>query len=258
MLAIATESIVKLVAFLAVGVFVTFWMFDGPVAAVRPGAGAAAHRGRAHPRAAVRHPARDDAAVVRRDHAAAAAVPRHGGREQQRGRDPARRLAVSALSRADQPVRGADRARRPARPSRRRRSTATCSCWRCRSRPAPSCSPLAAFIGGLSAATAMVIVEIGRARHHGVERPRRAAACCKRREALLAGTRRCRRAAADGAADRDLRHPAASPTCITARPARRSSPRSACCPSPPSRSSRPPSSAACSGGAAPRAARSPA
>jgi Na+/proline symporter/signal transduction histidine kinase len=32
MLAIATESIVKLVAFLAVGVFVTFWMFDGPIA----------------------------------------------------------------------------------------------------------------------------------------------------------------------------------------------------------------------------------
>ena len=30
MLAIATESIVKLAAFLAVGVFVTFWMFDGP------------------------------------------------------------------------------------------------------------------------------------------------------------------------------------------------------------------------------------
>lgn len=30
MLAIATESIVKLFAFLAVGIFVTFWMFDGP------------------------------------------------------------------------------------------------------------------------------------------------------------------------------------------------------------------------------------
>ncbi len=30
MLAVATESIVKLVAFLAVGAFVTFWMFDGP------------------------------------------------------------------------------------------------------------------------------------------------------------------------------------------------------------------------------------
>ncbi len=32
MLAVATESIVKLVAFLAVGIFVTFWMFDGPIA----------------------------------------------------------------------------------------------------------------------------------------------------------------------------------------------------------------------------------
>jgi Na+/proline symporter/signal transduction histidine kinase len=32
MLAIATETIVKLVAFLAVGIFITFWMFDGPVA----------------------------------------------------------------------------------------------------------------------------------------------------------------------------------------------------------------------------------
>src|SRR6187200_2555906 len=32
MLAIATESIIKLVAFLAVGIFVTFWMFDGPTA----------------------------------------------------------------------------------------------------------------------------------------------------------------------------------------------------------------------------------
>src|SRR6476620_8214763 len=32
MLAIATESIVKLVAFVGVGVFVTFWMFNGPLA----------------------------------------------------------------------------------------------------------------------------------------------------------------------------------------------------------------------------------
>src|SRR5215208_7105786 len=31
MLAIAAESIVKLVAFLAVGIFVTYWMFDGPI-----------------------------------------------------------------------------------------------------------------------------------------------------------------------------------------------------------------------------------
>ena len=32
MLAIAAESLVKLIAFVAVGVFVTFWMFDGPAA----------------------------------------------------------------------------------------------------------------------------------------------------------------------------------------------------------------------------------
>ena len=32
MLAVAAESIVKLVAFLAVGIFVTFWIFDGPLA----------------------------------------------------------------------------------------------------------------------------------------------------------------------------------------------------------------------------------
>jgi Na+/proline symporter/signal transduction histidine kinase len=35
MLAIAAESLVKLFAFLAVGVFVTFWMFDGPMALFR-------------------------------------------------------------------------------------------------------------------------------------------------------------------------------------------------------------------------------
>ena len=68
-------------------------------------------------------------------------------------------LAVSALSRADQPVRGADRDRRPADLPGRRRSTATCSCWRCRCRPAPSVLTIVAFVGGLSAATAMVIVE---------------------------------------------------------------------------------------------------
>ena len=39
MLAIATESLVKLFAFLAVGIFVTFWMFDGPA-----GLFAAAHQ----------------------------------------------------------------------------------------------------------------------------------------------------------------------------------------------------------------------
>ncbi len=51
MLAIATELIVKLVAFVAVGIFVTFWMFDGPFCAVRPSARAARYRRGADARA---------------------------------------------------------------------------------------------------------------------------------------------------------------------------------------------------------------
>ena len=147
MLAIAAESIVKLVAFVAVGVFVTFWMFDGPTALFSQAMERPAHRGRADPRAAGRHPDRDDAAVVRRDPAAAAPVPRHRGGEQQRGRDQARVLAVPALSRADQPVRAADRDGRPADLPGRQASTATCSCWRCRWSPSPTpsrCSPSSA------------------------------------------------------------------------------------------------------------------
>ena len=66
MLAIATESLVKLVAFLAVGVFVTFWMFDGPAALFARGDGAAAHRGHARRTSRVSSTlVGDDAAVVR-------------------------------------------------------------------------------------------------------------------------------------------------------------------------------------------------
>ena len=85
---------------------------------------------------------------------------------------------------------------------------------------------------------------IGRARHHGVERHRHAAGAAAARDADRA-------AASDVGAllltvrrRRDLRDPVVSPICITARPATRSSPRSACCRSPRSRSSRRPSSAA--------------
>ena len=49
MLAIAAESIVKLVAFLAVGIFVTFWMFDGPVALFSLAHAVAAGRPRCSP-----------------------------------------------------------------------------------------------------------------------------------------------------------------------------------------------------------------
>ena len=83
MLAIATESIVKLFAFLAVGIFVTFWMFGGPGAlfeAARQSPQTASHL---HARAAVRHAGRHHAVVVRGDHPAAAAIPCGGGREQQ-------------------------------------------------------------------------------------------------------------------------------------------------------------------------------
>ena len=51
----------------------------------------------------------DDGAVAARDRAAAASVPRDGRREQRRGRTAPRGLAVSALSRAHQSVRRADR-----------------------------------------------------------------------------------------------------------------------------------------------------
>ena len=110
MLAIATESIVKLLAFLAVGIFVTFVMFHGPFALFdardrRPRIPPLSCRQRAAIRAVLRH----DGAVAVRDRAVAAAIPRHGGREPQRGRNPPRRLDVSALSGADQSVRAADR-----------------------------------------------------------------------------------------------------------------------------------------------------
>ena len=127
MLAVATESIVKLVAFLAAGAFVTFWMFT-PVELIE--------RAMKTPEAvrAINYVAVDrqfphhDAAVVLRDHAAAAAVSRQRGRElQPRGGQP-RPLAVSALSGRHQPVRDSDRARRPRHLSvRRRRQRHVCA-----------------------------------------------------------------------------------------------------------------------------------
>ena len=71
----------------------------------------------------------------------------------------ARRLGLSAVPAADQPVRAADRARRPAALRRRRAPTPRPSCCRCRWPPAQPALALLAFIGGLSAATGMIIVE---------------------------------------------------------------------------------------------------
>ena len=109
MLAVATESIVKLVAFIAAGAFVTFWMF-GPVElierAMKTPEAVRAHRLHAVDRQFPHH----GAAVVLRDRAAAAPVSRQRGGEFQRCRGGARALAVSALSGRHQPVRDSDRA----------------------------------------------------------------------------------------------------------------------------------------------------
>ncbi len=84
------------------------------VLAVCPRARTSRYRGGADARALAGHADRDDDAVAVRHRAAAAAVSRHRGGEQQRGRDQTGGLAVPALPGADQPVRGADRARRHA------------------------------------------------------------------------------------------------------------------------------------------------
>ena len=70
----------------------------------------------------------------------------------------ARGLGVPALSAADQPVRAADRARRPAAAARRRRPRSV-RAELAAARRARAWLALIAFIGGLSAATSMVIVE---------------------------------------------------------------------------------------------------
>ena len=101
---------------------------------------------------------------------------------------------------------------------------------------------LVAFVGGLSAATAMVIVETV-ALAIMVSNDIVVPLVLQRREAILSGR------ADVGAILLTVRRLAIFVIlllayCITARPATRSSPRSGCSPSPRSRSSRPPSSAA--------------
>jgi hypothetical protein len=123
--AIAFESLVKLVAFLAVGVYVTFFLFDGFGDIF----------GRAAARADLAHlltPPRpaggagelgvDDDPLDARDPLPAAAVPGRGDRER-RGAPPAEgAVALPALHARHQHLRAADRFRRPAHvlPGRRR------------------------------------------------------------------------------------------------------------------------------------------
>ncbi len=114
--AIAFESLVKLVAFLAVGVFVTWGIYAGlPDLFARAGA---------HPRLAtlqaplggggrqLRELGLAHGAVDARHHVPAAAIPGRGGREREREPHPQGDLALSALHAGDEPVRRAGRVRR--------------------------------------------------------------------------------------------------------------------------------------------------
>ena len=162
--AIAFESVVKLLAFVAVGVFVSCGLFDGPAdifarAAARPGAARRCSASARATRLRLRAVVRADPAVDALGHLPAAPVPGDGGRERRRAASQARGLGVPALPAADQPVRAADRARRAAALRRRPAWTPRASCFRCRWPTGSRCSALVAFIGGLSAATGMVIVE---------------------------------------------------------------------------------------------------
>ena len=114
MLAVAAESIVKLVAFLAVGIFVTFWMFDGPVALF--------HAAMQRPSTAAifsREPRIDTlVAMTLLSFVAFILLPRqfHVAVVENNNVGEIKRalLAVSSLSGPDQSVRRTDRARRPA------------------------------------------------------------------------------------------------------------------------------------------------
>ena len=102
---------------------------------------------------------------------------------------------------------------------------------------------LAAFVGGLSAATAMVIVEtvaLSIMVSNDIVMP----LVLQRREAFISSRESVGWLLLGGAPRSRSSRSCSLPTCITARPATRSSPRSGFSPSPRSRSLRRPSSAA--------------
>ena len=118
MLAVATELLVKLAAFLTVGVFVVYSVFGGIM--VSPSMpGKCQVRDGVRPALQWRRLADGDIPELRVRDFAAAAIPRHRGRKPLRARNQAGRMDVPALPRADQSVRRADRRRRPADPAAR-------------------------------------------------------------------------------------------------------------------------------------------
>ena len=161
-----SSRVVKLVAFLAVGAFVTWGLFDGMAdiwarAQAVPGAARAAaprRRGRRR-RLRLRAVVRADPALDALGAAPAAAVPDDGGRMRRRAAHPPRRLGLPGLPPAHQRLRAADRHRRAACCSARGGPTPRPSCCRCRWRTGAPALALFAYVGGLSAATGMLIVE---------------------------------------------------------------------------------------------------
>ena len=160
--AIAFESLVKLLAFLAVGVFVTFGIYDGfgdvfARAAARPEARSrCSRRSRAWRQLLELGLAHDP--LDARDHVPAAPVPGHGDREQGRAPPEQGDLALPAVHARHQRLRAADRLRRPAAfPA----GIVDADTFVLTLPMAEKQEALAllVFIGGLSAATGMVIVE---------------------------------------------------------------------------------------------------
>ena len=204
MLAIATESVIKLVAFLAVGIFVTFVMFPGPLALFQ------AALQQPQTAAVLTHPpsAATFLAMTVLSLFAIVLLPRqfHVAVVENHSEAEVRRAAwlfpvyLVLINLFVMPIAMAGLLTFPA--------GGTDGDMFVLALPLKAHSELLAliaFVGGLSAATAMVIVEIGRACDHGVERHRDTAGSQAPRGGLRRAERR-RRATPDRAPHRDLRH----------------------------------------------------
>ncbi len=256
MLAIATESIVKLFAFLAVGIFVTFWMFDGPGALFE-----AARQSSQTAGLFTREPPFDTLiATTLLSFVAIILLPRqfHVAVVENNNEGEIKRAAwmfpiyLVLINLFVVPIALAGLLTFPA-------GTVDSDMF-VLALPLQTGSnilTIAAFVGGLSAATAMVIVE-SVALSIMVSNDLIMPLVLQRRDGLISSRRECRLAAADGAPAGDLRHPAAGLYVLPLGRRRRSWPRSACCRSRPSRNWRRRFSAACSGGAPPPRAPLPA
>ena len=131
MLAIAFESVVKLLALLTVGPFVLFVLFDGPADLLAQVESVPAVADRVSREGSPLTWVVTTLLVGHGLPLPAAPVPCRGGRARPSGEPPDGALAVPGLSRADQPVRRADR-RRPACCCSGRRPARISTCCSCR------------------------------------------------------------------------------------------------------------------------------